>query len=121
MENKFLFDTYALIEISKGNPNYERYVDKGIIINNFIFAEYCYYLVKKSVPNKNQKATILENSIIHANPEILKKAMRFRYKNRKKKLSMADCISYIMSLKLGIKFLTGDKEFKDMENVEFVK
>ena len=47
--------------------------------------------------------------------------MNFRYKNKTKKMSMTDCISYIMAGNLGIKFLTGDKEFKGMEGVEFVK
>ena len=47
--------------------------------------------------------------------------MEFRYKNKKKKLSMTDCISYFQAKELGIKFLTGDKEFQNLENVEFVK
>jgi len=47
--------------------------------------------------------------------------MQFRIKNRHKNLSMTDCISYIMAKRLGIKFLTGGKEFKNLENVEFVK
>ena len=34
--------------------------------------------------------------------------MKFRVENKKKKLSMSDCVSYIMSKELGIKFLTGD-------------
>jgi len=36
-------------------------------------------------------------------------------------MSMADCISYIQSKEVGVKFLTGDKEFEDLDNVEFVK
>jgi uncharacterized protein len=47
--------------------------------------------------------------------------MKFRYKNRKKNLSVPDCISYLQAKSLGIKFLTGDKKFENMENVEFVK
>ena len=39
----------------------------------------------------------------------------------KRKLSMTDCIGYMMAKQWGIKFLTGDKEFEDMENVEYVK
>ena len=34
---------------------------------------------------------------------------------------MTDCIGYIMAKKLNIKFLTGDKEFENFLNVEFVK
>jgi len=43
-EPTFLFDTYALIEIFNKNPNYERYIDVESVINEFIFAEYCYKL-----------------------------------------------------------------------------
>ena len=34
---------------------------------------------------------------------------------------MTDCIGYIIAKRLGMKFLTGDKEFEGFENVEFVK
>ena len=47
--------------------------------------------------------------------------MEFRVEHKKQNLSMTDCISYIMSKNLGIKFLTGDKQFQNLENVEFVK
>ena len=45
--------------------------------------------------------------------------MKFRVMN--KNMSMTDCISYMQAKELGIKFLTGDKEFEDLENVEFIK
>ncbi len=38
-----------------------------------------------------------------------------------KKLSLVDALGYSYSRKLGIKFLTGDRKFNGMENVEFVK
>lgn len=47
--------------------------------------------------------------------------MEFRLKWKDRKVSMTDCISYFQASELGIKFLTGDKEFEDFENVEFVK
>ena len=40
---------------------------------------------------------------------------------KKRNVSMTDCIGYILSKQLGIKFLTGDKEFENFPNVEFVK
>lgn len=52
--------------------------------------------------------------------EIIKKANAFRLIHKAKKLSYIDCLGYITAKKMGIKFLTGDKQFKDMENVEFV-
>ena len=39
----------------------------------------------------------------------------------KRNVSMTDCVGYILAKQLGIKFLTGDKEFEHLDNVEFVK
>ena len=50
----------------------------------------------------------------------IKSAMQFRAEHRKQKLSYADCIGYTTAKRLGIKILTGDKEFKYLDNVEFV-
>ena len=49
--------------------------------------------------------------------DILKEAMKFRKRN----LPSADCIGYIFAMKNNLIFLTGDKEFPDLKNVEFVK
>lgn len=46
-------------------------------------------------------------------------AMKLKLKN--KNLSYTDCIGYIFAIKNNLKFLTGDKKFNDMPNVEFVQ
>ncbi len=53
----------------------------------------------------------------------LKKGMKKRLELRRKKvdLSYADALGYTVSLRLRLRFLTGDERFKDLENVEFVK
>jgi predicted nucleic acid-binding protein len=50
-------------------------------------------------------------------------ASEFRKSTNKtgKKLSLIDALGYSCSRKLGIKFLTGDREFFEMENVEYIK
>ena len=47
--------------------------------------------------------------------------MKFKIKYKKQDLSYADCIGYIYAIKNNLLFLTGDKEFKDLKSVEFVK
>jgi len=121
MTETYLYDTYALLEILNKNLNYNFYVEQEIVINNFIFAEMSYQLIVKDVKNREEILDEIEQAIIHPNPEVIKEAMKFRYKNKKKKMSMADCISYMMAKEMSIKFLTGDKEFEGLENVEFVK
>ena len=120
MTETFLYDTYAIIEIIKGNKNYENYADEDIVINNFIFAELCWNLIKEGYPNPEEYLEEYTKFIASIKPSLIKKAMVFRYKNKKKNLSMTDCISYFQAEELGIKFLTGDKEFENLENVEFV-
>ena len=117
-----LFDTYALIEIIKGNPNYKKYTESDFIINKFILAELVYWLVKNyGTETAGNYFDKYEKMIKKIEKEVMIKAMKFRYENKNRKLSMVDCISYFQAKELGIKFLTGDKEFENFENVEFVK
>ena len=121
MRDSFVFDTYALIEILNKNPNYEKFLDKGIIVNEFIFAEYCYTLFKNKVKNAEKYIEEIKPAIVSVSPELIKDAMSFRLDNKKKKMSMTDCISYLMAKEFDIEFLTGDKEFEKLEKVRFVK
>lgn len=54
-------------------------------------------------------------------PGIITEAMELRNKWKRLNVSSTDCISYVMAQHLGIRFLTGDKQFKDKANVEFVR
>ena len=121
INDTFVFDTYAILEIISGNENYKSYLNSRIIINNFIFAELCYKLFREKAPKAEEYIKKYSKFIQSVNPDTIKEAMLFRINNKSKNLSMADCISYIMSLRLQIKFLTGDKEFENLNNVEFVK
>ena len=53
--------------------------------------------------------------------EIIKQACRFRFAFKHKKMSYMDCMGYVLSQNLNIKFLTGDKQFEGLDGVEFVK
>lgn len=118
---EFVYDTYALMEILHNNPQYLPYVDHTPIINQFILAEFCYHLYKESAEDVNHYMDTYAPSAQPVDTDLIKEAMEFRYTHRKQKLSMTDCIGYIHAKQLGVKFLTGDKEFEGMENVEFVK
>ena len=50
----------------------------------------------------------------------IKEANVFRLQNYKRDLSYVDCLGYVLSKKCNIKFLTGDPQFKDFDNIEFV-
>jgi predicted nucleic acid-binding protein len=53
--------------------------------------------------------------------EVIKSANALKAKHNKSNLSYVDCIGYVIAKSRNVRFLTGDKEFSEMENVEFVK
>ena len=119
----FFFDTYALYEIIEGNENYKKYVKNiAIIITKLNLMELFYGLLIKY--NEKTANNFYEKFLPYCtgiDDNTIKKAMIFRALNKKRDLSYVDCIGYIISKHRNIKFLTVDKEFENMENVEFVK
>ena len=122
-ERTFFYDTYALFEIFKGNKNYLNYIsDIGIVTTKLNLMELYYGLflefginVAEFYYNKYREFCA------DASDNIIKTAMQFKAQHKKRNLSYVDCVGYAFANEMKIKFLTGDKEFKDMPNVEFVK
>ena len=116
------FDSFAIIEIIKGNEKYKPYLNKTPIITKFNLMEVYYYLLREVNEDKAEfYYSFYLPSCISIPDDIIKEAMKFKLKFKNKNLSYIDCIGYALSLKLGIKFLTGDIEFKDLRNVEYIK
>ena len=125
MENgvkSLFFDSYALIEIYNGNKNYEQYKKVKVITSYFHLYE-MYYSLKKSFDDQEIKDffIFLQNFCVDLDFNLIPKAVEFRSKYKKRDLSYADCLGYIIAKELKIKFLTGDNQFNDLPNVEFVK
>ena|SRR3989344_4963944 len=119
---QIFFDTYAVIELIKGNPNYEKYLDYIPVINDFVLAELYYAILKDYGESKASNYLEIYSKVsIRISKEEIKSAMNFRRANSKKKMSLVDCIGYMHAKSMKIKFLTGDKEFQHLDNVEFVK
>ena len=47
--------------------------------------------------------------------------LRLKLKKEGRDMSYADALGYHLALKVNARFLTGDKWFKDLEGVEFVR
>lgn len=116
----FFFDTYAFFEIIRGNPKYKPYTECQGITTIFNLAELNYNL-KKEKDKKiadyytdRYSAFIAEVSI-----DDIKNAMDLKTTYRD--LSIPDAVGYTVAKKYNVKFLTGDKDFEVMENVEFVR
>ncbi len=118
----YFFDSYAIIEMVKGNPNYLRFKNSDVVVSKLNVFEVCYYLLREfSEDLSNKFSQELHSSIIDFDFTIIASAAKFKLENKHEKLSMVDCVGYKIAESLGIKFLTGDEKFKDKPNVEFVK
>ena len=122
MSKAFFLDTYAIIEMIKGNKNYEKYKTAGKITSMLNLLE-LYYALLKDYDEKTADFyfTIFLNFSITYSDKTIKNAAKFRLANKGKKLSYVDCLGYILALENEVQFLTGDKGFESMKYVEFVK
>lgn len=120
MSDTYFFDTYAFFEIIRGNPRYESYKDAGIVTTIFNLAELAYGLKKEMseqvADEYLRRYWLFAVDVTH---EDVKKATSL--KNKRREMSIPDTIGYTVAQRLRIKFLTGDDDFKDFPNVEFVK
>lgn len=124
MEIESLFlDTYALYEIIAGNKAYKKYTSGVALITTKLNLMELYYGLlinhNKKIAEKSYQA--FREYVIEIDDETIKKAMEFKLANKEKNLSYVDCVGYTIANQRNINFLTGDKEFKDMEGVEYVK
>lgn len=121
-EESFFFDSYAFFEILRGNSNYEKYKKCKIFTTKLNIFELYLGLLKDA---DEESAEIYLGKyyqfVVDFDKNVIKGAAKLKNQLNRRDLSMADCIGYILSKQLGIKFLTGDKEFEILDNVEFVK
>ena len=119
----FFFDTYALYEIIEGGENYKRYTKSIVIVTTKLNLMELFYglLIRYDEKTANNFYEKFLSYCTGIEDNIIKKAMIFRALNKKRNLSYIDCIGYILAKQRNVKFLTGDKEFENMDNVEFVK
>ena len=119
---KFFWDSYAVIETIKGNSNYNPYIDEEVIITIFNLTEIYFSALKDLGETAAEKIYQQYSPSVSEVPDnVIKKAMKFKLKNKDKNFSYTDCIGYIYSTENDMIFLTGDKQFENLENVEFVK
>lgn len=121
--NTLFFDTYAFFEIINGNKNYEKYIHKIAIITTKLNLMELHYglLLKYGVKKANLYYDDFVEFTVEIPDNLIKKANEFRASMKKNKISYIDCLGYIIAKSRNIKFLTGDKEFELLDNVEFVK
>lgn len=117
------FDTYAFFEVLKRSPNYNNFLKNFSVITTRLNLMELYYGLIKNYDTEiaDYVYDYLLKYVVEADDEAIKEAMKFKLKNKGRKLSYVDCIGYVVALRSNVKFLTGDRQFKGMENVEFVQ
>jgi len=112
------YDTYALVEMFLGNKNFEVYFDEEWCTSILNLGELYYALLRLGSGHSfhNFKPRVVDFDL-----SIITEAMELKFKHKKMKLSLVDCVGYVLSLRIGAPFVTGDRQFNGMPNVEFVK
>lgn len=126
-----VIDTYALYEwLVYNNQNYKKYFEEidvsGGFITELVLLEFYHHVFhERGKINADNlfDAITAKTEIVKLNDERIKKTGQKRSEmlKEKKKLSYTDCLNIVIAEEKNAKVLTGDKEFKEMENAEFVK
>ncbi len=118
----YFFDSYAIIALAEGSLSYSKFQEIQIVTSVLNIGEVYQIILRKNGKNKSDSwFKNINFELLEITPKIITDAIYFRHVNRKKDISLVDSVGYILSLKHKIKFLTGDRQFKYMPNVEFVK
>ncbi|NMA44313.1 MAG: type II toxin-antitoxin system VapC family toxin [Candidatus Diapherotrites archaeon] len=120
---QYFADSYAIIEFLKENKNYKKYFEQHEIITTKFNLMEVYYssLIEKNKNYADKVYSIFLPNCVEVPDAIIHEAMLFKLAKRKNNISYIDAIGYTIAKEMRVKFLTGDKEFRNLENVEFVK
>ena len=119
---KYLGDTCALAGIMRGEKNYKKYTDDIIFTTEQNVQELHHLFIKTNKKEFARRCMFFWLQFITPlTVKSIEKASYLKLHRKKDKLSYTDCIGYEMAKTLGIKFLTSDTKFKNMDHVEFVE
>ncbi len=84
---RFFFDTYALVEITKANPNYQPYVEKvGIMLTQLNLMEFHYSLLREVGKEAADKAyDEFLPFVVEITDEVIKVANEFKLRHSRLK------------------------------------
>ncbi len=119
----FFFDTYAFYELITGNKAYIPYRQEIKIVTTKLNLMELYYglLLKQGKAIAEQYYNLFLPFTVEIEDISIKEACEYKAAVKQKKLSYIDCVGYMIAQKMNIKFLTGDRQFEGLANVEFVK
>ncbi|MBI1970413.1 PIN domain-containing protein [Candidatus Woesearchaeota archaeon] len=118
----YFLDTYAMMEIIKGNPAYQKYLHEQTFTTIFNLYELFFSVLKDYDEDLAESMFFdFKDYEFDVKPEHIFAGACFKLRHRKRNISYVDALGYCIAEQEGMTFLTGDKEFRRMKNVEFVK
>lgn len=119
----YFYDSYAIIEYVRDNPAFREYFETHNGIMTLLNLIEVYYSILNEAGREAADKILDALYPLVASPtkEETRQAMIFRQENKKKDLSYADCLGYLIARSRNMQFLTGDRAFNGIRGVEFVK
>ncbi len=102
-------DTYALVEIKKGSPNYSNLLSMEFVITDLTLAEFYAVLLREEGQKSADYWWGRLTPYLEAVPvDVLIEAVRFRHEHRKRRISFFDAVGYSYAIAKNMVFVTGD-------------
>jgi hypothetical protein len=121
--NNYLWDTYSIVALFEGSPAYKDLRMAHIITTPFAIMEAC-YILQKNLGWSLQQCADLAETMMESAPSLDGRLLaaaatwRLQRSTRRMQYSYADSFGYMLSQRLGIVFLTGDRSFEGLPGVE---
>ena len=119
----YFFDTYGLYQIAKGVESYSIFKKHAAISTTLMNLYELHYVICKE--GDESLAELFFDRLLpfclEIKAEDIKEASKFRLKHAKKRFSYIDALGYVIAIRQGLFFVTGDDAFESFEQVKFLK
>jgi uncharacterized protein len=124
-KTRYFYDSYAVMAYLSDNPNYRIFFEEnnGALTKLNLIEIACRTIELHGNEAADQVTKQFAKYTIDFGPTDIVGSMKLRLKLKRAghNISYADAVGYYLALKNKLKFLTGDKEFEELDNVEFIK
>ena len=121
----FYLDSYAIIEMARGNPRYLGFRDAPVVTSNLNLLEVYYILCQQGSENLAEDCLeSLKPQAVDIPPRMIPRIAKYRLERRGatgERFSYADAFGYVYAQERGYTFLTGAHEFEGFPGVRFVR
>jgi hypothetical protein len=121
----FFLDSYAIIEMARGNPSYRPFVHEPVVTMRANLLE-VYYVLAQSGERALADASLklLGPHSVELPVELIARVAEFRLRKKGstgRRFSYADASGYVYARENGYEFLTGADEFEGLPSVRYVR